>query len=416
MIFKRHSTGIILTFMILFLLSAMTLLSFMDGIFNTRVCLSGVLFAAVIILQYNVLGLIFKHIDRYVLLIADFLCIIGLVMLYRFNPETGERQFMWILLGNVAMVIALVVIRKAHNFGKANWFFIVLGVAMLGATLVLASTRGGAKNWIQIGSFTIQPSEFVKVLFLIVTAYFLSTRQRKRDMWPYFLFTIICVGMLVMSRDLGAALLFAGTFLIVFYVATGNAGITLLSVGAFAGGAVASYYLFDHVRVRVEVWQDPWATYNDNGYQIVQGLLAIASGGVLGTGLGNGMPTSIPVHETDYIFAAIAEEFGNVVAIALIGFYLVFIIRGMIIAMEARTKFDKLLVFGATSMLSLQSFIIIGGVIKLIPLTGITMPFVSLGGTSMMTSMMLLGMIEGVAVKNGEYDEAELAEMGGGIE
>ena len=163
------------------------------------------------------------------------------------------------------------------------------------------------------------------------------------------------------------------------------------------------------------MWQDPWATYNDKGYQIVQGLLAIASGGLLGTGLGLGMPEVIPVGTSDSIFAAIAEEFGIIVAIGIIALYLVFIVRGILIAMDARTKFDKLLVFGATAMLSLQSFIIIGGVIKLIPLTGITMPFVSSGGSSMLSAMMQLGIIEGVALKNGEYEEAELEEMGGGV-
>ncbi len=416
MILKRYGAGIVLTLMILFLLSAMLLLSFIDNVFDPGIFLAGVIFAAFIILQYNILGAVFRHIDRFVLLIADFLCIIGMVMLYRMNPEAGERQFIWILLGNAAMVVALVVVKKASNFGKANWIFMGLGIALLSLALILSQSRLGTSNWLRIGPFSFQPSEFVKVLFLIVTAYFLSTRTRKRDMWPYFLFTIACVGLLVMSKDLGAALLFAGTFLIVFYIATGNLAITLLSLGAFAGGAVLSYQMFDHVKTRVEVWQDPWATYNGKGYQIVQGLMAIASGGLLGTGLGNGMPTSIPVHETDYIFAAIAEEFGNIVAIAIIAFYIVFIVRGILIAMDARTKFDKLLVFGGTCMLALQSFIIIGGVIKLIPLTGITMPFVSLGGSSMISSMMILGIIEGVAVKNSELDEAELRELGGGIE
>jgi len=411
---KRYGAGAILTFMILFLVSAMTLLSLRDGGFDGIMFLKGVIIAAVIVLQYNIFGVVFRHIDRVSLLIADFLCIIGIVMLYRMNPDAGDRQFIWILIGNALMVVALNVVRKANNFGKANWVFMIIGVFMLGVTLVSAVTRLDARI-LRIGPFTFQPSEFVKVLFLIVTAYFLSVRQKIRDLWPYFLFTIACVGMLVLSRDLGAAMLFAGTFLIVFYVATGNAGVTLLSLGAFAGGALLSYRIFDHVRLRVDVWKDPWAEYGDRGYQIVQGLLAIASGGLLGTGLGSGMPTSIPVHETDYIFAAIAEEFGSIVAIAVIGLYTVFIVRGILIAMEARTKFSKLLVFGATCMLSLQSFIIIGGVIKLIPLTGITMPFVSLGGSSMMSSMILLGIIEGVAVNNGELDEAEIAEMGGEI-
>ena len=415
MIIKRFGAGIILAFMILFLLSGMFLLSFSGGAFNLETAVLGVIFAVFIIVQYNVLKGIFKHLERFSLLIADFLCIISIVILYRIDPEVAQKQLIWVLIGNVCMVIAMLVIKRSHDFGKLNWVFMILAVGMLGMTLIFASRVGGAKNWINIGPFSFQPSEFAKILFLIVTAYFLSSRDRKRDMWPYFVFTIACVGLLVLSRDLGAALLFAGTFLIVFYVGTGSIGITLGATAAFAGGAFLSYKVFDHVRTRVEVWQDPWATYNDKGYQIVQGLLAIASGGLLGTGLGLGMPEVIPVGTSDYIFAAIAEEFGIIVAIGIIALYLVFIVRGILIAMDARTKFDKLLVFGATAMLSLQSFIIIGGVIKLIPLTGITMPFVSSGGSSMLSAMMQLGIIEGVALKNGEYEEAELEEMGGGV-
>ncbi|MEA4853782.1 MAG: FtsW/RodA/SpoVE family cell cycle protein [Christensenella sp.] len=417
MIIKRYGAGIVLTFMILFLLSGMVLLAFTSGTADMQPIIMGVAFAAFIIAQYNILKTVFKHLERFTLLIADFLCIISMVILYRLDPDTAQKQFIWVLIGNVCMIITMLVIRRSHDFGKMNWIFMILAIGMLGFTLLLGSTIGGAKNWIKIApGVTIQPSEFAKILFLIVTAYFLSSRNRKRDMWPYFLFTIACVGILVLSTDLGAALLFAGTFLIVFYVGTGSLGITLGAIGAFAGGAFLSYKMFSHVQTRVEVWQDPWATYNDKGYQIVQGLLAIASGGLLGTGLGLGMPEVIPVGTSDYIFAAISEEFGIIVAIAIIALYLVFIIRGILIAMDARTKFDKLLVFGATVMLSLQSFIIIGGVIKLIPLTGITMPFVSYGGSSMLSAMIQLGIIEGVALKNGEYEEAELVEMGGAVE
>lgn len=416
MIIRRYGVAILLAFMILFLLSAFLLLSFREGAFDSAIMLSGTVFAAFVLVQYNVLAAVFRHLDRFVLLITDFLQIFSIIMLYRLDPATGQKQFIWILVGTVLMVIALVVIRRAGNFGRWNTLFMVLAVGMLGITLVLAQRTHGARNWLTIGPFTFQPSEFAKILFLIVTAYYLSTRQRKRDLWPYFLFTILCVLLLVAARDLGAALLFAGTFLIVFYVGTGSLWITLGAIGAFAGGAVASYYIFGHVRTRVQVWQDPWANYNDSGYQIVQGLLAIASGGLLGTGLGNGMPQSIPVAESDYMFAALCEEFGIIVGVAVIGFYLLFIVRGVLIAMDARTKFSKLLVFGATCLLALQSFIIIGGVIKLIPLTGITMPFVSYGGSSMLSSMMVLGIIEGVAVKNGEYDEAEITEMGGELQ
>ncbi len=415
MIIKRYSAGLILILIILFLLSGTALLSLRGGKFDINAIFLGVLFTIVLILQYNALKLIFKHIERFALLIADFLCVVSIVILYRLNPDYAQKQFLWIIIGNVAMIVTMMVIKRVNNFGKGNYFFMILAIGLLMFTLLFARTIGGAKNWLNIGGFNLQPSEFAKVLFLIVTAYFISSKTRKRDMLPYFIFTAGCVLLLVMSRDLGAALLFAGTFLIVFYAGTGNLLITLGCAGVFVLGGLLSYQIFSHVQTRVDVFIDPWATYNDSGYQIVQGLLAIASGGLLGTGLGVGMPTSVPANHTDYIFTSIAEEFGVIVAIGIIAMYLIFIIRGILIAMSARTKFDKLLVFGATVLLSLQSFIIIGGVIKLIPLTGITLPFVSYGGSSMLSSMMILGIIEGVAVKNGEYDEAKAMEMGGGI-
>ena len=160
--------------------------------------------------------------------------------------------------------------------------------------------------------------------------------------------------------------------------------------------------MFDHVKARVAIWLNPWATYSTSGYQIAQGLMAIASGGLWGLGLTKGLPKSIPAYNTDYIFAVICEEFGIVFGIAVIALYLVFIIRGALIALNARSRYLMLVAFGCTVLITLQSFIIIAGVIKLIPLTGITMPFVSYGGSSMIACMMLLGILEGVSIQNGE--------------
>ena len=413
MVIKRRSATLILWFLVLFCISGFILLAFRENQpdLNAVYLCTGVV--ALVLVQYNVLKGIFKHLERFTLLIADFLCVLSLVVLYRLDPDTATKQFLWIVAGNVVMVIALLVIRRVYNFGRANWLFIAVGIALLGSTLIFARTIGGARNWINVGPFSFQPSEFAKILFIVVTAYFLSTRKKMRQLWMYVVYTAVCVGLLVLSKDLGGALLICGTFLVVFYAGTGNAWLTFGGLGVFGLGALASYRLFSHVKVRVDVWRDPWSLYNDEGYQIVQGLMAIASGGLLGSGLGMGMPQVIPANHTDYIFAVISEEFGLIVGIMLIIFYLVFIIRGILIALHARNTFDALLVFGCTVMLSLQSFIIIGGVIKLIPLTGITLPFLSYGGSSVVSAFLQLGIIEGVAIKNGENDEAEIAEMGG---
>ena len=337
-------------------------------------------------------------------------------MVYRLDPDNGISQFFWIIGGNIAMIIIIAVIKRVKNFGKANWAFMIISVCLIASALVLGSTIGGAKNWIRFGPISFQPSEFAKIFFIIVSAYFLSTRHKKRQLWPYVVYTAVCALILVACRDLGAALLFCGTFLVMFYAGTSNVALTLGGIGAAVGGAFLSYGMFSHVKTRVSVWKDPWATYSGQGYQIVQGLMAIASGGLIGTGLGLGMPQVVPAAHTDYIFTSLCEEFCVIAGIVIVCFYLVFIIRGIIIALRARNAFDALLVFGCTVMLSLQSFIIIAGVIKLIPLTGITLPFLSYGGSSMVASFIQLGIIEGIAIKNGENDESRVTEMGGGIE
>lgn len=413
MTIKRKGATSILFLQLLFILPAFGLLSLRDGKFDIMTLVAGGVLVFYNLFQYNMMKVSFKHIDRFVLLAAQFLWSLGLVVLYRLDPELALKQFVCLLIGTLAMIVMMVLIRRSRDFGRLNWVFMGLTLLLLASTLVLGRTTGGAKNWIDLGFISVQPSEFAKILFIVVSAYFLTTRDKLVSFIPYMFFTAVCVMLLVVEKDLGAALLISGTFLIMFYAATGRTWLTLLGVGILGGGAFASYKLFSHVRTRVEVWQDPWSVYQDGGYQIVQGLMALASGGLLGVGLGRGMPEVIPVRSSDYIFAVIGEEFGIIIGIFVIIFYLVFIVRGILIALDARSTYDALLVFGCTAMLSLQSFIIIGGVIKLIPLTGITMPFVSYGGSSILASMIKLGIIEGVAVKNGKADEAALEMMGG---
>lgn len=416
MTIRQKSASAILVLMVLFVLSAFGLLAFRKGTFDVLAVLCGVILSVFCVFEYNMLKLAFKHIDRFVLLAAMFLWCMGLIVLYRMNPETAVKQFVMLLAGTIGMIITMIFIRRSGDFGKWNWIFMVVTLALLASTLVFSRSVYGAKNWLDLGFFTFQPSELAKILFIVVSSYFLATRSTIRSFVPYMCFTAGCVIMLVVARDLGAGLLFCGTFLIMFYTATGRIWLTLAGLGVLGVGAVGSYHLFSHVKLRVEVWQDPWSRYNNEGYQIVQGLIALASGGLLGTGLGLGMPQKIPASHTDYIFAVISEEFGLIVSIAIMIFYLVFIVRGIIIALNARSTFDALLVFGCTAMLALQSFIIIAGVIKLIPLTGITLPFISYGGSSILSSMIMLGVIQGVAVKNGKADEKQLEFMGGRME
>ena len=409
---SKRSTKAILLLQQIFILSAFGLLTIRNGEVDWLAAGVGAALCVFNLLQYNILKVAFRHLDRFVLLAAQFLWSVGLIVIYRIRADYAIKQGIILMGSTIVMVIVMLIIRSSKDFGKWNWVFMLLAIALLGSTLILSRTIGGAKNWIDLGLFSFQPSEFAKILFIMGSAYFLSTREKLFSFIPYIGFTGICVVLLVAAKELGTGLLLSGTFLILFFAATGRVLLTLLGVGVFGAGAYASYHIFSHVRTRVEVWLDPWASYNDQGYQIVQGLMALASGGLFGVGLGNGMPGVIPASHTDYIFSVIGEEFGIFFAGVVIVFYLVFIVRGMLIALNAENTYDALLVFGCTCMLSLQGFIIIGGVIKLIPLTGITLPFVSYGGSSLLSSMIQLGIIEGVAIKNGKREEKELRMMG----
>ncbi|MBR3842891.1 MAG: FtsW/RodA/SpoVE family cell cycle protein [Christensenellaceae bacterium] len=415
MTIKKFSTYFIMTLLQLFIITAFGLLSLREGFFDVRAIVWGIILALYILLQYNMLRSAFRFMDQFVLLTAQFLFSLGMVMLYRMDPDAAIKQFAIFILSTFIMIAAILVIRKAKQLEKYYIFYMVCALVLLIAPALIGRTIGGAKNWISIGGISIQPSEFAKVLYILVSAFYLNNKTTIREFIPYVLFTGLCVLILVFEKDLGAALLICGTFIIMFLAATGRIFLTGLGCMGIGLGAVICTKLFPHVQNRVNVWRDPWSVYYEGGYQIVQGLMALASGGLFGTGLGLGMPSYIPASTTDYIFAVIGEEFGIIVAIFVILFYVLLIVRGILIAINARNTFDALLVFGCCSMLALQSFIIIGGVIKLIPLTGITLPFVSSGGTSIMNSMLMLGIIEGIAVKNGEIDEEKLDLMEGVI-
>lgn len=418
MTLKRRSARAMMALLVIMILAAFALLSLRntaDGKYDFIALPFGALVCFYMVFSAGMYAKAFRHFDKLTLYIAYFLIAVGLIVLYRINTAYAMRQFIMVLGGSLIMLIVIKFIRSTKDFGRFNWLFMVLTLGLMASTLALGRVVGGARNWLSIGGITVQPSELCKVFFIIISAYFLSTRHNLRAFIPYLCFTAGCVIILVAAKDLGAGLLFAGTFLLMFYAATGRKLLTLGGLGVLAVGAVGSYKLFSHVRTRVEVWRDPWSVYQDQGYQIVQGLIALASGGLFGVGLGQGMPQVIPAAQTDYIFAVIGEEFGIIIGIMIVAFYLLLIVRGILIAINARSTFDALLVFGATIMLALQSFIIIGGVIKLIPLTGITLPFVSYGGSSMVVSLMQMGIIQGVAIKNGQADEAEIEMMGGMI-
>jgi len=218
--------------------------------------------------------------------------------------------------------------------------------------------------------------------------------------WPWFLFAGFCLLMLMLQKDLGTALIYYATTLFLFWGTTGNLPLTGLGMLGGCGAAVVGYKMFAHVKKRVAIWRNPWLYYETSGYQMVQALMAIASGGLFGVGLGLGSPRVIPVYFSDAIFAVICEQFGIIFGVLVLVMYVILILRGASIASSARHSFHAIVAMGATVMLGVQTFVIIGGVLKLIPLTGVTMPFVSYGGTSLVSCMGLIGLIQGVSSVN----------------
>ncbi len=334
--------------------------------------------------------------DRLLLSLTNFLCALGVLLLYDTNPAYARQQVVAYGIGVFFMIFCIYLVRIIHAWGRWMLPLILGGLGLLALPLLLGREINGARNWVFLGPLSFQPSEVVKLVLVLVQAYFLSRRRPV----PFLCFLLGCLALLMLQKDLGTALLYFSGGLILFWVATGNLPLTLAGLSGGGAASVFGYQRFAHVRRRVSIWLNPWADYENAGYQLVQGLMAIASGGLFGTGLGLGAPTAIPVYESDFIFAVLCEQFGLIFGVCVLLMYVALVLRGAFIAMQARRSFHGLLAMGATALLGVQTFVIIGGVLKLIPLTGVTMPFVSYGGTSLISAMCLVGLIQGVESLN----------------
>jgi len=274
------------------------------------------------------------------------------------------------------------------------------GILLIALPLLIPS-NDRVKNWVYIGSgFQFQPSEIVKVLLVLSLAIGLSSQGGLRKQWPCLIFAVGCLAILFRAQDLGTAMIYYLVTLLTYYVATSNLLLTLAGGVAGIGAAMLAYQKSPTVWNRVAMWRNPWSDPTGDGQQIVQGLMAIASGGLRGMGFGLGRPRAIAEFATDYVFAVICEQFGIVFGVCVLAVYVLIVVRGLQIAQCARTRFLALLAVGSTLLLGIQTFIIVGGVIGLIPLTGVTMPFVSAGGTSLFSCMALVGILCGVAARN----------------
>ncbi len=344
---------------------------------------------------------------------------VGLVLIHRLDlvaPKADNSdatlQLAWSAIGVVAFIVVLVVVRDHRRLQRYTYTSMLVGLLLLAIPSILParfSEVNGARNWIRFAGFSIQPGEFAKILLVIFVAGFLVAKRdalalashrflgvdlpRGRDLGPILVAWLVSIGLLVRGRDLGMSMLFFGFFIVMLYIATERLSWLLIGVLLFCGGTFVAYHLFAHVRERFEIWLHPFSYAKTTGYQLVQGLYGFSSGGLMGTGLGKGRPDLVPFAKSDFIVSTIGEELGLTGLMAILLVYVVIVTRGLRASLSVRDSFGKLLAAGLAVSLAVQVFVVVGGVMRLIPLTGITTPFLSYGGSSLVSNWALIALL-----------------------
>lgn len=364
-----------------------------------------VLFATIVLFH-----MIYPKANRLIVNNMCMLLSIGFVILTRLSYDRAVKQFIIASVSIVAVMIIPFFVHRLKFLKSFTWVYALVGVASLAVVLILGAVTYGSKISYSIGGFTFQPSEFVKIIFV----FFLASALYESTGFLQVAMTAAVAGVhvviLVLSKDLGSALIFFVVYVLMVFVATKNP--LYLLAGAFGGtgAAVVAYQIFSHVQIRVQAWRDPWSEIDSAGYQITQSLFGISSGGWFGLGLFQGTPESIPFVEADFIFSAIAEELGIIFAMCLILVCISCFIMFMDISMRLKDRFYQLIAFGLGVIYIFQVFLTIGGGSKFIPLTGVTLPLISYGGSSVLTTLIMFAIIDGLCmIKQDEEKEARLA-------
>jgi peptidoglycan glycosyltransferase len=336
---------------------------------------------------------------------------IGYVMISRLDDKFARQQSLWSLVSIAAFVVTLFVVQRPSDLARFKWTFLFIGAGLLMLPMIPGFGRNinGARIWVNLGPFGFQPGEFAKLALAIFLAGYLSERREliAASTWKigpvrlpemqYIAPIIVAWGFAVLvmvgERDLGSSLMFFALFVVMMWVATERVSYLVMGFVMFMIAAYVSWRLFAHVQTRVDIWLDPWKDQYGKGWQIVQSLYGIGDGGVAGRGLGRGTPNTIPYAESDFIFAAIGEELGLIGATAVLMAFLLLVGGGLRIALRTDRTFEKLLATGLTTIIGVQAFIIMGGVVKVVPLTGVTLPFVSYGGSSLLANYILLALL-----------------------
>ncbi|GAB6152364.1 FtsW/RodA/SpoVE family cell cycle protein [Desulfosporosinus burensis] len=348
--------------------------------------------------------------DPYILPVVQAIMALGLVFVVRVNPGVALHQFWWANIGLLMFYTVLWAIRDYRSFGRFRYIWGLLAVGLLLVTLVFGSEEGGATSSLKFWGFGFQPEEFVKLALLLFMATYLVENEELlrigtvqwgrfslpdwRTLGPFMIMVAFVLGLLAAQKSLGTALVFYLLFVLMLYVVTERALYLGISIPIFLLTGTVGYMLFRHVRVRVAVWLDPWQDPTGMGYQIAQSLFAIGGGNILGTGLGNGIGAStVPVAISDFIFSVIAEELGFAGAMAVLVLFLIVVMRAFVVSIRAKDRFGQILAAGIGILLGTETLIILAGVTKLFPLTGLPLPWVSYGGSSLIVHFILLGVL-----------------------
>jgi cell division protein FtsW (lipid II flippase) len=426
---RRNTELILLVFAVLIVVASEAAVeAARDGHFSSRL----LTYAAVPIVAGFVTHLVIRRVAKYadplLLPIVVLLNGLGLVMIHRldlglktqaqqygnsYDGAQAPTQVVWTALGVALFIVLIVVIRDHRVLQRYAYTLALIGVFFLMLPAVLParfSEVNGARIWIRLAGFSLQPGEFAKILLTIFGAAYLVQKRdvlalagrrilgidfpRARDFGPLLVVWLACIAVLVRGHDLGTSLLFFGLFIVLLYVATERVSWVILGVLLFAGGAYLSYQIFGTVQTRVSVWLHPFAgQYDVTGYQLRQSLFGLGTGGIFGTGLGSGHPELVPLPATDYIIASFGEEIGLFGLIGLLTIYAIFVARGFAAGLAVRDAFGKLLACGLAFLFALQLFVVVAGVTRLLPETGLTTPFLSYGGSSLLGSWAILALL-----------------------
>ena len=362
-----------------------------------------------------------KKYDFILLPLVLMLCSVGLVEIARLKPELLVPQLRWLCVAQAVLLILLRFWKQIREMLSYPYLLGLTCVVVLGLPMLFGTEIGGSRNWLVFGPFSLQPSEFGKILILFFLAAYLSDHRHvlslpSMRLGPLclppmrFIAPLVCIWgaavlMFVVERDLGSALLFFGMAVLMTYMATGSKTYVFLALLFISLAAGVSYLAFGHVRVRFDIWLDPWQDPNGMAYQVVQSLFSFGTGGVWGTGFGFGHPGFIPEVHTDFIYAAIGEEWGLIGSLSVLFCYVLLAFRGISIALQCEEDRELMLAAGCSMLLLLQAFVIIAGVTKFLPLTGITLPFVSYGGSSLVSGFIELGLL--LALSRGKQERGQ---------